>query len=712
MAVTADHEPQILTPPEDERRDYEWPRLSRASGARALVRRDDKPEAAAPELEVRLLGGFQAERLDAGLTCQWPRRSAKTLMKLLATCPGHTLHREQLIEILWPGVDLGSALNSLGKALHAARHALEPELRPRSCSSYVRLSDGMLTLDMEHGVIDADRFERLAEDALQRRDVGAYQTALAAYTGELLPEDRYEDWCAERRASLAELRVRLLLELATALEDRAAYSESADVLRRIVAEEPTREEVHRRLIRLLGALGKRDQAVRQFDACREALRRDLNLVPQCETVALYQDVLANRLPVRSTGREPEDVSAPRALRAVRPGPRLIGRQRTLEDLMTLLERRDGRPPMLLVTGEAGVGKTWLLETFADEASRVATVLRGEVGTHVSHLPYGPIAAALEAFVATGPESVRGEMARRYPVLVHLLPSLALDAAASARDNGRVEQLDLLLAIVRALSDFASSRPLLLVVDDLHHADPLSLDVLRYFAHLGRQRRWLFVATVRDEELQVDSRISRTLESMLREDLCAKLELPCLDRADGYELIRALSHDERITREAAEEIYDRSGGNPLFIQALASDPQEDYEPHVASPRRGISAQPRSRVPARIRLRVATQLRALDGSVRRVLTLAAAAETAEISLDRLLAAAARLEPPIGAAAVFDALDQAFSSRILEEREDGCGFRHPLVRAVLFQELSQHRRKELQAAWSRDGGQRSRRLRVTAS
>jgi predicted ATPase len=221
-----------------------------------------------------------------------------------------------------------------------------------------------------------------------------------------------------------------------------------------------------------------------------------------------------------------------------------------------------------------------------------------------------------------------------------------------------------------------------------------------------------VATVRDEELQVDSRICRTLESMLREDLCAKLELPCLDRADGYELIRGLSRDERITREAAEEIYDRSGGNPLFIQALVSDPREDYEPHGASRRRGISAQPRSRVPARIRLLVATQLRALDGSVRRVLTLAAAAETAEISLDRLLAAAARLEPPIGAAAVFDALDQAFSSRILDEREDGCGFRHPLVRAVLFQELSQHRRKELQAAWSRDGGQRSRRLHVTAS
>jgi hypothetical protein len=570
----------------------------------------------------------------------------------------------------------------------------------------------MLTLDMEHGVIDADRFERLAEEALRRRDVEAYETALTAYTGELLPEDRYEDWCAERRASLAELRVRLLLGLATALEDCAAYGESADVLRRIVAEEPTREEIHRRLIRLWAELGKRDHAVRQFDACREALRRDLNLVPQRETVALYEDVLANRVPVRSTSGEREDVLAPRAVRGARRGSHLIGRQQTLEELMALLERRDGRPPMVLVTGEAGVGKTRLLETFADEASRVSTVLRGEVGTHVSHLPYGPIAAALEGFVATGSESVRRELARRYPVLVHLLPSVALDAPARTCENDRVERLDLLLAIVRALSDFASTRPLLLVVDDLHHADPLSLDVLRYFAHLGRQRRWLFVAAVRDDELQADSRISRMLESMLQEGLCAKLELACLARAEGYELIRALSGDERMDHEAAEELYDRSGGNPLFIEALISDPPEQCEPRLGNWRRGISAQSGSPVPARIRLLVAHQLRALDGSVRRVLTLAAAAETAEISLEGLLAAAEGLKPPISAAAVFDALDHAVSLRILDEREGGCGFRHPLVRTVLFQELSQHRCRELQAAWSGDRGERSRRLRVTAS
>jgi hypothetical protein len=119
-----------------------------------------------------------------------------------------------------------------------------------------------------------------------------------------------------------------------------------------------------------------------------------------------------------------------------------------------------------------------------------------------------------------------------------------------------------------------------------------------------------------------------------------------------------------------------------------------------------------VPLRIRSLVTSQVRALGDTVRRILALAAAAETAEISLDRLLAAAAALESPIGPAALFDALDQALSLRILEEREHGYAFRHPLIRSVLWQELSKHRREELQAALGRPEGERSRRLRVTAS
>src|SRR4051794_8054795 len=251
---------------------------------------------AAPQLRLRLLGGFRAERVGAAQpVAAWQRRCAKTLTKLLATCPRHMLHREQLMEILWPEVELESALNSFGKAMHAARRALEPELLPRESSAYLRLTDSMVALDTAQVWIDADEFECLAESALRQGEVAGYEDALAAYGGELLPEDRYEDWCTERRDYLAELHIRLLLELADALASRGEHNTAAARLNEVLQHDPTREDVHRRLMALYVSAGTRDQAVRQFHLCEDALRRELDLDPGKETRALYEEIHADRV---------------------------------------------------------------------------------------------------------------------------------------------------------------------------------------------------------------------------------------------------------------------------------------------------------------------------------------------------------------------------------------------------------------------------------
>jgi hypothetical protein len=123
--------------PARARRDIHPP----APGVGASLRYSE-PNGIAP-LHVRLLGGFCIERGDAGPTVSdWPRRSAKTLIKLLAVQPGHALHREQVIDVLWPKVNAESAHNSLGKALHVARRALQPSLPRRQDSAYLRLADG------------------------------------------------------------------------------------------------------------------------------------------------------------------------------------------------------------------------------------------------------------------------------------------------------------------------------------------------------------------------------------------------------------------------------------------------------------------------------------------------------------------------------------------------------------------------------------------
>jgi DNA-binding SARP family transcriptional activator len=670
-----------------------------------------------PDLRIRLLGGFHIERISAGRAAiGWQRRCAKTLTKLLATCPGHSLHREQIIEILWPSVDLGSALNSFGKALHAARRALEPELEPRRASAYLHLTDSMLVLQTEHVLIDADSFQQLAESALRSHDVGAYESALAAYGGELLPEDRFEDWCSERRQYLAELRIRILLGLAGLLEERGAYNESAERLREALDQDPTREDVHRRLMRMYAEMGSREQALRQFVICRRVLRRELELAPQQETLSLYQDVLSDRIQTRApTSRSDADLvirhqSADDEAIISRP---FVGRESALQRLREQLNDANGRGAgIVLVSGEEGVGKTRLLEEFAGEASRDgAVVLWGGTGARSKHLAYGPLAVALEGYAASRSEAERNELAQCYPALSRFVPSLAVRSQLPPlTEDPREDHLQFLIAIARLLTALCRTQHVVLVIGDLHDADPVSLDVIRYLAHFAVQRRWLLIGAVREEELEAGTELGRMISSSVREGLCMKLDLPCLSRFACGRFVRKMLCGYPASDELLEHVYTQSRGNPLFVEELVREIRERRELVLIEGRWHRKSGVETRVPARVRAVVAAQLGSLNDTARRVLALAASALAQEIPLSELVTGAAELEPSIPIAALFDALDRAIRMRILEELDDGYRFRQPLVRSVLYDELSMHRRQQLRAALSRSHGSTPRRLRAT--
>jgi len=523
-------------------------------------------------LQVRLFGGFCVERTDAGrAVSDWHRRSAKTLTKLLAVHPRHALHREQIIDTLWPGVGAESALNSFGKALHAARHALEPELPRRQSSAYLRLADAVLILNTEHVVVDADQFEQLAEDAIRQREVEAYQAALAAYRGELLPEDRYENWCSERRTVLAELRVRLLLGMAEALERRGAYNDAATRLRDVLRQDPTREVVHRQLMRLYVRMGTPDQAVRQFHLCEEVLRRELDLAVAPETVSLYEDLLARRLSLQApqpTG-DRDDLHRLRPAQAANGGP-FVGRERVIQFMCAQLARCDeAKAGMIVVSGEAGVGKTRLLEEFASRArERGAVTLCGGPGSHASHFACGPFAVALEDYVASRPAAERAELARTYPALARFVPSLGAGSplrvpAPDLRDY----HLDLIPSVVKFLTDLACTDPVVLVLGDLDEADPVGLDLIRYLAHLAVRAPMLVAGALRDPDIEAGAGLRRMVEAMTRERLWRRIDLHCLSRRATDQLVHALLPGVHVDDESLAEIYAQSRGNPLFVREL-------------------------------------------------------------------------------------------------------------------------------------------------
>jgi DNA-binding SARP family transcriptional activator len=662
-------------------------------------------------LQVRLLGGFRVERADTGhYLPDWPRRSAKTLTKLLATHPGHALHREQIIDVLWPDVDPQAGLNSFGKALHAARRVLEPDLPRRQDSVYLRLTDCMLVLNTERVRVDVDVFEQLADDAMRLGDVAAYQAALQAYHGELLPEDRYETWCEDRRSSLAEKYLRLLVGLADVYERTGACNEAADRLREVLKHDPMREAVHRQLMRLYARMGTPDQAVRQFHLCAEVLHRELGLRPQPETVSLYEMIRSNQLPADlGLARMPDparmpglaqmpDLAQTRApVGGLVPNPDpFVGREAFLQALSSQLMRRDdARVGLVAISGERGVGKTRLLSELAGRVTeRGAVVLRGGSGAHAGQFFCGAFAVALEDHVARLPAAERGDVARRYPALARLVPSLRAgipvqDPAGSLRDF----HLEVLPSIAQLLTELASSAPVLLVLGDLDELDATGLDLVRYLAHLAANVPILMVGSLRDPYGEAGSQARSMVDSIIREQIGHQFELRCLSRRATAQLVQALLPGADVAGDVLAEIYEQSRGNPRFVREIVRGIRGKRAEPGSDPRDVSRAS--ASLPARALALSALRLSVTDKAVHRVLDLVASTGQDEISLGQLRAAAAKLEPPLSAPVLFDALDRALRMHLLEERDGGYAFRHPVVRAALYDSLPRHRREEFRAA-----------------
>lgn len=160
--------------------------------------------AGASKSTVRLLGGFGAA-VDGSVVPDgaWRLRKAKELVKLLALADGHRLHREQAMDALWPERGAASAANNLNQAVHAARRALGPEA--------IVVRDEVLRLE---AAVDVEAFEQAAADARRDGTARAYRRALDLYGGELLPENRYDDWASVERERLAELHDELAAGLA------------------------------------------------------------------------------------------------------------------------------------------------------------------------------------------------------------------------------------------------------------------------------------------------------------------------------------------------------------------------------------------------------------------------------------------------------------------------------------------------------------------
>ena len=227
--------------------------------------------AAPVRIEVRLLGGFQV-RVD-GRTLpphHWRRRHSAALVKLLALAPGRSLHREQVIDALWPDLDIDDAAPRLHKAAHYARKALGHRTAVVLDTETVRLCPDA---DVR---IDGAQFRQQAESAVADGGIAAAKAALASYGGDLLPQDLYEPWAEQSRLHLARLHAELLHQ--------------AQDWHRVLAADPTNEPAHLALAQRYVERGDRPAALRQLEELDRIMRRELGLGPSQRASELRQRV--------------------------------------------------------------------------------------------------------------------------------------------------------------------------------------------------------------------------------------------------------------------------------------------------------------------------------------------------------------------------------------------------------------------------------------
>ncbi|MGN9808820.1 ATP-binding protein [Micromonospora sp. BQ11] len=346
---------------------------------------------------------------------------------------------------------------------------------------------------------------------------------------------------------------------------------------------------------------------------------------------------------------------------------LVGRQRELAALRDALARaRDGEPTTVLVGGEAGVGKTRLLEEFghrtgvADARLLVGQCLElGEAG-----LPFAPFAAALRAVLRQdGPgvfDGYEAEFARLLPELARGPLGAAVPAAAGVSDAPRGYLFDLVAELFGRL---AAEQPLVLVIEDLHWADRSTRDLIGFLVRAARTDRLLLVCTYRTDELHRGHPLRPFIAELDRARGVERVEVGRLDR-DGTAAILADLLGAEPAARSVDDVHDRTQGNPFFIEELAAagDPV------------GCAV-----LPDTLRDLLLARVDRLPDGAQRVLRMAAAGGTR--FAHQLLAEVAGLPE----AELEDALRAAVAAQLVVADPDGdYEFRHALVREAVHDEL----------------------------
>ena len=636
-----------------------------------------------PEITVcgRLTVGWDGEQLEGKL----PGRQGRLIFAYLVLNRNRPVRRDELVEALWADEGLPSGgeallappLSRLRKALGKNRLAGRTELHlnlgeEASIDCEVAQEKLARAQEASGGGSDPDGLAVAWSDALEAERI---------FEGGLLPglEAR---WIDEHRAHFEELRLQTL-ETVARIGARLGSAERAraeKAARNAVEASPFRESAQVALIEALEAQGNVAEALRAYEELRVLLRDELGTFPSAALNAVHERLLnaheADGGPEPAAPQEPRRAPGPKAI-GVEIDPRLgehelVGR----DDIMDKLEGEldlavAGELRIALLAGEGGVGKTRLAAELAARRDDIITLYGRAEPDEVRPFSIwsGLLRSAVRQVGDIDPAEIVGGDG---PTLARLLPEL--NRRMDLPEPGPTSDLEserqaLFGAVFRMIGRFSARRPMLIVLDDLHWADPSTLRLLASLAGDDPPSGILALVLYRDTELPADSQLPEALSRLQRRLPTTRIQVEALDRADVKRLISG-----RLDESLAPVIHDQSGGNPFFVEQLVRNLEESGQkgPGAVPPEiREVISQRVARLPEG-----GPELLARATLIGRDFDLDILQRTTKDDEDRII----------------ELLDAAVSAGLLDESGSVPGrysFVHALVRGTLAGSLSLTRR-----------------------
>jgi DNA-binding SARP family transcriptional activator len=662
------------------------------------------------DITARVLGPLEVVVDGIDVTPRAPKEQA--LLATLVLNAGQVVTADRLCEELWPGLDGGRARH----ALHVRVGCVRKLLAAAKATSILQLVPAGYRLDLDTASVDEHRFVALVERA--RVDLEGNQPTVALASLEAALALWRGDPLAGASAGMTlELEANRLRALhLDAIEDRfdallasGRHKDAVSELVALAAAHPLRERLWRQSVLALYRCGRQAEALRALATVRRALREELGVEPDSALRSLEAAVLHQRpeldwspdsmdqMPPVLPRRAGEIGLVPLPDRlAVRPPVGVVGRGAELAMVRDHFERvtADAGREVLLVSGEAGVGKTTLIGEAARVAfERGACVLFGHCEEDLAS-PYQLFGEALGHLVEhAGDEELVGlvgghaaELASLMPDLTRRLPGLGPSTATDA-DTGRFQ---LFAAVVDLLAALSVQRPMVLVLEDMQWADRASLQLLRHVVGSERRMRLFVVATCRDSELSRAHPMVDTLAELHRLGRVTRFELGGLGEAGVAAYIKA-AHGQTLDGVGpafASELHRETGGNPFFVGevlrhlaatgALVRDTDGRWTSAVAVEEMSL--------PPSVHAVIDGRIGRLGGDAERVLSLAAVIGR-DFDLDLLTTA-----DGTSVDEVLAVLDAAAASALVRELSDTPGhycFVHALIQHTVYAQLGRTRR-----------------------